>query len=51
MYKKRRVPCKKLIFKYKKNIVFTSACLGGEVGQHLLDRNFSFAKKAAEWYK
>ena len=46
-------PCisKRLLFKYKKDLVFTSACLGGEVGQNLLDKNFNFAKKVAEWYK
>jgi len=46
-------PCisKRLLFKYKKDIVLTSACLGGEICQNLLDRNFYIASKVAEWYK
>ena len=45
-------PCisKKLLFKYKKDIVITSACLGGEICQNLLGKNFSFARQVAEWY-
>lgn len=46
-------PCisKRLLFKYKKDIVITSACLGGEICQNLLDKNPFFAGKVAEWYK
>ena len=46
-------PCisKRLLYKYKKDIVITSSCLGGEVCQNLLDKNFSHAEKVAEWYK
>jgi len=46
-------PCisKRLLFKYKKDIVITSACLGGEICQNLLDKNFLYAIKIAEWYK
>ena len=46
-------PCisKRLLFKYKKDIIITSACLGGEICQNLLDKNFFFAKKVAFWYK
>ena len=45
-------PCisKKLLFKYKKNIVLTSACLGGEICQNLLGKNFKFARQIADWY-
>jgi len=46
-------PCitKKLLFKYKNDIVITSACLGGEICQNLLDKNPLYAKKVAQWYK
>jgi len=46
-------PCisKRLLYKYKKDIVITSACLGGEICQNLLDKNFSYAIKVASWYK
>ena len=46
-------PCisKGLLFKYKKDIIITSACLGGEICQNLLDKNLTYAKKVANWYK
>lgn len=40
-----------ILRKYNKGIIALSACLGGEVQQHLLDNNYDRAKKVANDYK
>ncbi|MBC8589691.1 DNA polymerase III subunit alpha [Wansuia hejianensis] len=40
-----------ILRKYNKGIIALSACLGGEIQQHLLDNNYDRAKKVANDYK
>lgn len=49
-YYKPRVDLE-VLKKYHDGIIATSACLGGEVQKHLLNRNFDEAKKAALRYR
>ncbi len=49
-YSKPRVD-RELIEKYSANLICTSACLGGEVQQALLEDNYEKAKEIAGWYR
>ncbi|MGB3491930.1 MAG: DNA polymerase III subunit alpha [Elainellaceae cyanobacterium] len=46
-------PCinKDLIEKYHEGLIMTSACLGGEIPQALLQRRPDVARRVAQWYK
>ncbi|MDJ0747098.1 MAG: DNA polymerase III subunit alpha [Xenococcaceae cyanobacterium MO_167.B27] len=46
-------PCinKELLEKYHEGLIVTSACLGGEVPQRILNGDLEEAKKVAQWYK
>jgi DNA polymerase-3 subunit alpha len=46
-------PCinKELLQQYHEGLIVTSACLGGEVPQAILARDFERAKTVAKWYK
>ncbi|MFL5563060.1 MAG: DNA polymerase III subunit alpha [Gemmatimonadaceae bacterium] len=48
-YVKPRVD-RELLAKYSEGIVVTSACLAGEVAQHLMANEFDKAREAAAWY-
>ena len=48
-YVKPRVD-RELLAKYSEGIVVTSACLAGEVAQHLLANDFDKAREVAAWY-
>jgi len=48
-YVKPRVD-RELLAKYSEGIVVTSACLAGEVAQHLIANDFDKAKEVAAWY-
>lgn len=49
-YYKPRID-KELLEKYREGIIITSACLGGEISQKLMNSSFEEAEKAALWYK
>ena len=40
-----------LLEKYSEGLIIMSGCIGGEVGDHLRQNQYSQAKKTAEWYK
>lgn len=46
-------PCinKELLAKYREGLIVTSACLGGEVPQRILNGDLEEARKVAKWYK
>ena len=46
-------PCinKKLLEKYHEGLIVTSACLGGEIPQAILQGNLEQARKVSQWYK
>ncbi|MEM0980965.1 MAG: DNA polymerase III subunit alpha [Cyanobacteria bacterium P01_H01_bin.58] len=46
-------PCinKDLLEKYKEGLIVTSACLGGEVPQAILQNRPEIARRVAQWYK
>ena len=48
-YVKPRID-RELLAKYSEGIVVTSACLAGEVAQHLIANEFDKAKEVAAWY-
>ena len=48
-YGKPRVD-RELLAKYNEGIIVSSACMAGEVAQHLLEGRHDQAKAAAEWY-
>ncbi len=50
MYYKPRID-KELLEKYHEGIIVSSACLGGEVSQHIMAGNFDKAKETILWYK
>jgi DNA polymerase-3 subunit alpha len=49
-YYKPRID-KELLEKYSEGVIVTSACLGGEVAQHIMQGNLSKAKETVLWYK
>jgi DNA polymerase-3 subunit alpha len=48
-YSKPRVD-RELLARYSEGLIVSSACLAGEVAQHLMDENPGAAKEVAEWY-
>ena len=48
-YSKPRVD-RELLAQYSEGIIVSSACLAGEVAQHLMDDNVAAAREAASWY-
>ncbi|MEM6839253.1 MAG: DNA polymerase III subunit alpha [Cyanobacteria bacterium P01_C01_bin.120] len=46
-------PCinKDFLEKYKEGLIVTSACLGGEVAQAILQKRPEIARRVAQWYK
>ena len=48
-YTKPRVD-RELLAKYNEGIIVSSACLAGEVAQHLVDDNLAAAREVAAWY-
>ncbi len=50
MYYKPRID-KELLEKYHEGMIASSACLGGEVSQHIMNGNFEKAKETILWYK
>jgi DNA polymerase III subunit alpha len=48
-YTKPRVD-RELLAKYSQGIIVSSACLAGEVAQHLMNNRVDAAKEAASWY-
>lgn len=49
-YYKPRID-KELLEKYNDGLIVSSACLGGEVAQHIMNGNFDKAKETIKWYK
>lgn len=49
-YMKPRID-KELLEKYHEGIIVSSACLGGEVPQHIMHNNIPEAEKTIEWFK
>jgi DNA-directed DNA polymerase III (polc) len=49
-YYKPRID-KKLLAQYHEGIIASSACLGGEIAQHILHDHIDRAREAALWYK
>ena len=50
MYYKPRID-KELLEKYHEDVIVSSACLGGEVAQHIMAGNIDKAKETILWYK
>ncbi len=50
MYYKPRID-KDLLEKYHEDVIVSSACLGGEVAQHIMAGNIDKAKETILWYK
>src|SRR4051812_40456679 len=48
-YSKPRVD-RELLAQYSEGLIVSSACLAGEVAQHLMDDNPAAAREVAEWY-
>src|SRR5579884_3307097 len=48
-YSKPRVD-RELLARYNEGLIVSSACLAGEVAQHLMDENLDAAREAAAWY-
>ena len=48
-YSKPRID-RELLAKYHEGIIVSSACLAGEVAQHLMDDRVGAAREAASWY-
>ncbi len=48
-YMKPRVD-RELLAKYSEGIIISSACMAGEVAQHLLEDRYDEARAVAEWY-
>lgn len=49
-YGKPRID-KELLEKYHEGIIVSSACLGGEVPQHIMHNNIAEAEKSIQWFK
>ena len=49
-YYKPRID-KELLKKHHEGIIVSSACLGGEIPQHIMKSNIEEAEKAIQWYK
>jgi DNA polymerase-3 subunit alpha len=49
-YYKPRID-KELLKKYHEGLIASSACLGGEIPQHLMNNNIKAAEEAVLWYK
>ncbi len=49
-YYKPRID-KELLEKYNEGVIALSACLGGEVAQHIMQGNLDKAKETVRWYK
>lgn len=49
-YGKPRID-KELLEKYHEGIIVSSACLGGEIAQHIMHGNIAEAEKSIEWFK
>ncbi|MCW3784824.1 DNA polymerase III subunit alpha [Plebeiibacterium sediminum] len=49
-YYKPRID-KELLEKYNEGVIALSACLGGEVSQHIMQGNLDKAKETVSWYK
>ena len=49
-YYKPRID-KELLEKYHEGLIISSACLGGEVAQHIMNGNMDKAKETILWYK
>src|SRR5690606_19827633 len=41
---------REVLARYSEGIIVTSACIAGEVAQHLLDDRWDEAREAAAWY-
>ncbi len=50
MYYKPRID-KELLEKYNEGVIVSSACLGGEVSQHIMNGNIDKAKETILWFK
>jgi DNA polymerase-3 subunit alpha len=48
-YSKPRVD-RELLSQYSEGLIVSSACLAGEVAQHLMDENVAAARETAAWY-
>ena len=48
-YQRARVD-RELLSRYNEGLIVSSACLAGEVAQHLMINDFAGARAAAEWY-
>ncbi len=42
---------KELLKKYSEGLIVSSACLGGEIPQHIMNNNMKAAEEAVLWYK
>lgn len=42
---------KELLEKYHEGIIVSTACLGGEIPQHIIHSNFEEASRSIEWFK
>jgi len=42
---------KEMLSRYKEGLIILSGCLGAEVNQHLLSKNYEKARAVASWYK
>lgn len=42
---------KEILEKYKEGLIVSSACLGGEIPQKIMNNDIEGAKEAAKWYK
>lgn len=50
MYYKPRID-KEILKKHKEGLIVSSACLGGEIAQHIMNGDFDKAEESILWYK